>query len=215
MKIQTCTRFIPVVALAACMFGCDEPAPNTDAPSATAQPTAAETTPPTKPASTPTPTAAVKKPSHPCPDGSEGDGTMDKPCKAKGAARIMDVKWTGKISDKGPSFRVTNKAKLEILYGNIFVYFYDKAGKQLEIDGGEKKHKRVGCGGDIFAGPMKPGETATLWFSCVKKDDVPEGTASIEAELKTVGFTGDDGKADTFWRNDDLVPEERPKGGVK
>ena len=52
-------------------------------------------------------------------------------------------------------------------------------------------------------------------FSCVKKDDVPKGATFIEGEIQTVGFTDDAGKIDTYWRNDDLVPEERPKGGIK
>ena len=30
-----------------------------------------------------------------------------------------------------------------------------------------------------------------------------------------VGFTDDAGKNDTYWRNDDLAPEERPRGGIK
>jgi len=129
----------------------------------------------------------------------------------------MEAKWTGKMSDKGPSFKVTNKTKLEILYGHIVVYFYDKAGKQLAVPaaGGKTRPKRE-CRGNIFAGPMKPGEKATLWFSCVKKKHVPEGTAHVEAELLRVGFTGAKGKrADTYWRNKDLVPDERPKGGIK
>ena len=72
------------------------------------------------------------------------------------------------------------------------------------------------CFGNIFAGPMKPNEKAVLTFSCVKKKHVPEGTAAIEAEMRTVGFTAKDGgKPDTYWRNKDLVPNERPKGGVK
>ena len=56
---------------------------------------------------------------------------------------------------------------------------------------------------------MKAGEKATLQFSCVKKSQMPEGATAIEAELKTVGFTGKEGKrADTYWRNEELVPDE-------
>jgi len=137
---------------------------------------------------------------------------------AKGKARLMDVKWTGKIDEKkGPSFKIESKSDLEILYGQLTVYFYDKAGKQLEVPAGEgKSHPTQKCSGNIFAGPMKPGEKAVLWFSCVKKDHVPEGTAHIEAELQMVGFTGATGKkADTYWKNEDLAPDERPKGGAK
>jgi hypothetical protein len=204
------------VAVAASLTGCDAPPKETAAATATAEQTA-PAPPPPAPTSAPTATVVANKPSHPCPEGSEGEGTLEKPCGAKGPARIMDATWTGKITDKGPSFRVVSKAKLEILYGNVVVYFYDKAGKQLEVPVGEDKTKPfISCAGNIFAGPMKPAEKATLWFSCVQKSHVPEGTAAIEAELKTVGFTAKEGnRSDTFWQNADLVPAERSKGGIK
>ena len=128
-----------------------------------------------------------------------------------GSKRIMEVTWTGKIKDKGPSFRVKNNSKLEVLYGNLFVYFYDKAGKQIQVgEEGKKKPYRT-CRGRIFAGALKPGEKATIYFSCVKKKDVPEGAKAIEGEIKTVGFTDKSGKrTDTYWQNADLVPKERP-----
>jgi hypothetical protein len=49
----------------------------------------------------------------------------------------------------------------------------------------------------------------------VKKDDVPKGAVNIEGEITVVGFTDSEGKNDTYWRNDDLAPEDRPKGGIK
>jgi hypothetical protein len=112
-------------------------------------------------------------------------------------------------------FKVTNNAALEVLYGNIIVYFYDKEGRQLDVPG-DKPTKKVSCAGNIFAGPMKPKEKATLTFSCVKNSHVPEEAVAIEVELKTVGFTAaTGGRADTYWRNEDLTPDERPKGGIK
>jgi hypothetical protein len=63
---------------------------------------------------------------------------------------------------------------------------------------------------------VKPGEKIFMFFSCVKKEHVPEGTATIEAEVKTVGFADEEGKKNEFyWSNPDLVPNERPKGGSK
>ena len=80
----------------------------------------------------------------------------------------------------------------------------------------DKKQKSLTCGGDIFAGPMKAGEKAFLNFSCIPKDVVPEDAAAIEGELEIVGFTGKESKkADTYWKNEDLVPKDRPKGGIK
>lgn len=209
---------LSAVALAATLSGCEKPKETTAAPTATSTAAEPATSAPVKTAA-PTAEPEAPKPSHPCPEGSEGEGTFKKPCDGKGATRLMEVQWTGKTDDKGPQFRVTNKTKLEILYGYLAVYFYDRAGKQLEVPGeGDKAkpRKRQTCGGNIFAGPMKAGEKAVLTFSCVKKKHVPEGTAAIEAEMQMVGFTGKDGdKADTYWRNKDLAPDERPKGGVK
>lgn len=163
------------------------------------------------------PTEEAPKPSHACPKGSEGAGTFKEPCVAKGKQRIMEVTWTGKMDEKGPSFRVVNKSDLEILYGKIAVYFYDKAGKQLKVAGHESDapDKQL-CAGNIFAGPMKPKEQAVITFSCVAKRHVPEGTKAIEAEMTMVGFSGkDSNKSDTYWKNADLIPDERPKGGIK
>jgi hypothetical protein len=151
-----------------------------------------------------------------CPKGSSGPGTFDKPCAGKGATRLMEVAYTNKSDDKGPQFKVTNKSPAVVLYGRIVVYFYDKAGKQLDVKDSEgKTHPNKGCGGNIFGGVMKVNEKATLSFSCIKKTDVPDGTAAIEAEAVQVGFTTDEKKSDFYWKNDDLAPDQRKKGGVK
>jgi hypothetical protein len=205
------SKLVPPVLVALTLLACD--APKETAAPASAAPEAITAAPSEAP---PAPTVAAKKPSHPCPEGSEGEGTQKDPCLAKGVARIMEAVWSGKTTDKGPQFRVTSKSTLEILFGNIIVYFYDAAGKQLDVAQDDKPQPHLSCSGNIFAGAVKPGEKITLWFSCVKKEHVPAGTAAIEAELRTVGFTDDSGKrSDTFWRNDDLVPSKRPKGGVK
>ena len=199
-------------ALAACLTGCEQEKAKEAAPSAT--PIATASAPPVTP-SAPVASAPERKPVHPCPDGSSGKGTFEEPCKATGKTRIMEVLWNKKIGDKGPTFQIVNKAKLEILYGKIVVYFYDKAGKQIEISGGDKPRRRLTCAGEIFAGAVKPGEKIFVNFSCVKKEDVPKGSTAIEGEIQTVAFTDDAGKNDTYWRNDDLAPEARPKGGIK
>jgi hypothetical protein len=63
---------------------------------------------------------------------------------------------------------------------------------------------------------MKPGEKAVLTFSCMKKSHIPEGTTAIEAEMQMVGFADATGKKSEFyWKNAELTPEERPKGGIK
>jgi hypothetical protein len=164
------------------------------------------------------PSASASGPVHDCPEGSTGDGTLAKPCDAKGTARMMELTWTGKTTDDGPSFRVTNKSKSTILYGKVVAYFYDKAGKQLEVkDAAGKASPNKPCAGaNLFGGVMKPAEKAVITFSCVKKEHVPEGTAAIEGEVQMVGFAdASEKKSEYFWRNSNLTPDTRPKGGVK
>lgn len=173
-------------------------------------------------AATPTVTASaapvVLPPRSDCPKDSAGPGTLEQPCVGKGAARLMEAKWTGKTDDeKGPYFAVTNKSASPILYGKIAVFFYDKAGKQLEVKGKTKQLPYLVCAGsNLFSGIMKPAEKATLTFSCVKKSDIPEGTAAIEGEVVVVGFAdATEKKSEFYWSNQDLAPEVRAKGGVK
>ena len=130
---------------------------------------------------------------------------------------MMEVTWTGKTDDKGPSFRVVSKAKETILYGKAFSYFYDKAGKQLDVKDAEGKPRpNKMCFGNMFSGVMKPAEKAVITFSCVKKDHVPEGTAAIEVEMQMVGFAdATEKKNEYYWRNAELTPDVRPKGGIK
>ena len=198
-------------------------------PRATASASAAAAPPLAPPASaTPSTPASAAAPAsatapavaHDCPKGSTGEGSFDKPCQAKGNARLMEIAWTGKTDDKGPSFRATNKSSLVILYGKIAVYFYDKAGKQLEVpDDSVSPAKTVPyrtCSGNIFGGVMKAGEKAVLTFSCVAKKHVPEGAAFVEAEMQSVGFAdASEKKVDFYWKNPDLTPDVRKKGGVK
>jgi hypothetical protein len=133
---------------------------------------------------------------------------------------MMQVEWTGKTDDKGPSFRVVNTSPKTILYGKIAVYFYDKAGKQIEVmsksGDSDKTRPYATCSGNIFAGVMKPKEKATITFSCIKKDTVPDGTAAIEAEIPMVGFAdATEKRNEYYWRNDAIVPDERAKGAGK
>jgi hypothetical protein len=201
-----------VVVVVACLgAGCEEEPAGTAKPAAsTAAP--AVTEPPAKP-SAPVASAEPEE-QHDCPESSTGTGSFNKPCEAKGSERLMEVKWTGKLTDTGPSFRVMNKAKLPVLYGRMAAYFYDKAGKQLPVKGeGDKESPMRWCAGKIFQGPMKVDEKAVITFSCVNKGHVPEGTQAIEAEMQMVGFTDEEGKTTEFyWRNKDLTPDAREKG---
>ncbi len=201
-----------VLVLATVLFGCEEEA--TKEPVATKKSAAAAAT----TVAPPPPAKSVEppKPRSDCPEGSSGLGTFEEPCKGSGDSRMMEVKYTGKTTDEGPKFSVTNKTKKKILYGSIAAYFYDKKGKQLQVKGAEKTKPMQLCSGNIFAGAVNPDEKIFVFFSCVKKADIPEGTDTIEAEAKTVGFADEAGERnDFYWQNKDLVPDERPKGGIK
>jgi hypothetical protein len=207
---KTLLATVAILALVGCSKDESPPAP---APSASAAPPPSATAPPPPPAP-----SAAPEPPHDCPTGSSGPGSFTKPCDATGSARMMDVKWK-KTDDKGPSFAITNKSKLVIVYGKIAVYFYDKAGKQLDVQDDStppKARPYHTCSGKFFGGPMNAGEKAVLTFSCVPKSVVPDGTATVEAEMQMVGYGDATGKKiDFYWRNNDLAPDARPKGGVK
>ena len=215
-KTSTWMKAGMLCAMAAAALGCGKD---------DAKPAAVDAAPPpaptpSTPASTPPPAPTASAPPVDCPKGSAGEGSFTKPCDAKGNARMMEVVWTGKTDDKGPSFKVQNKSTQVILYGRIAVYFYDKAGKQLEVKDpsatppkGKPYHT---CGGNMFQGVMKAGEKAVITFSCVSKDNVPDGAVAIEAEMPVVGFAdASEKKVDAYWRNNDITPDVRKKGGVK
>jgi hypothetical protein len=208
-----CRTLRLTLTLAALLCGCEEDAKKESVP---VQPSASVAATASAPAPAPTPPPAPPKPREDCPEGSSGLGTNAEPCKASGDSRMLEVKWTGKISDEGPKFSVTNKSQKPVLYGSVAVYFYDKAGKQLQVTHATKSRPMQICSGNIFAGAVKPGEKIFVFFSCVKKSDVPQGTAAIEAEAKGVGFANEAGtQSEFYWSNMDLVPDERPKGGIK
>lgn len=202
-------RLVLTFALTALLCGCEEEAAEKKTATPTASAAKAAVAPPAPPSAEPAP-----KLREDCPKGSSGVGTSEKPCLASGDARMMEVKYTGKITDEGPKFSIVNKSDHQILFGSLVAYFYDKAGKQLQVTAGDKARPSQPCSGNIFAGAVKPGEKIFMFFSCVKKAHVPEGTATIEAEVKTVGFADEAGKKNEFyWSNPDLVPDQRPKGG--
>jgi hypothetical protein len=210
------------VAASILILGCAEEqktaAPAASSSAAQARPAAPSAAPPPSAVATPAPSAAPPPNREDCPEGSAGPGILAAPCDAKGTSRQMEVIWNNKIDDKGPFFKVNSKSKKTILYGKVFVYFYDKAGKQLEVKDDEgKSHPYKQCSGNtIFSGTMAANEKAVIQFSCVQKKHVPEGATAIEAEMQMVGFADESGKKNEFyWRNNDLTPEARPKGGIK
>jgi len=203
------SKILSGFALATLLFACEEEAKK-EVPAPKPSASAAAVAPP------PAPVVQPPKLRDDCPDGSSGVGTQAEPCLGKGDSRMMEVAYTGKTTDEGPKFSIVNTSKNPILFGSLVAYFYDKAGKQLEVTADGKPRPMQVCSGRIFAGAVKPGEKIFMFFSCVKKAHVPEGTATIQAEVKTVGFTDDAGRESIFyWSNPDLAPEKRPKNNLK
>lgn len=134
---------------------------------------------------------------------------------------MVTLAWRGKYDDKGaPTFQVHSVAPKTTLYGRVAVYFYDKAGKLIDAketaEGSDKAHPFHTCSGNVFSGGLAPNEKAAYNFSCMSKSNIPDGMASMEAEAFMVGFADSTVKKNEYyWRNEDLTPDARPKGGVK
>ena len=149
-----------------------------------------------------------------CPDGSSGEGTTSSPCKAGSpTSRLMELKWTGKIGSKGPIFAVTNKAKRPISQGDVQVYFYDAAGKQLQVSllGMSDKKSHFWTSGAVFNGDgVKAGETQEVEFG-QGPAMFPAGAVNAEGEASRVCFaTGKpDWDCDVNWENAALKGDTR------
>jgi hypothetical protein len=218
---MTFMRTPATLAIALAFVACSNEEAKSQAPATPSAAPSASATPDATPSAVPSASATAEEvePHHDCPGKSSGVGSFTKPCEAKGGERVMTVK-SKKIDDKGPSFAIKNIGQTTILYGKIAVYFYDKGGKQLDVtddSGTATKTKPFHtCSGNFFQGVMKPSESAVLTFSCVPKKVIPDGTATVEAEMQMVGFAdATEKKIDFYWRNSDLTPNVRPKGGVK
>ena len=203
-----------------CVACKDEPKTGTAASAS-----ASASAPPTVASAAPSATASAPEPMvsrTDCPPGSNGPGTFGKPCEATGNARMVELSFKGKYDDKtgGPMFNVHSKAPKTMLYGRVAVYFYDKAGKLIDVkeapEGSDKTHVFHTCSGNIFAGGLAKDEKAAYNFSCMGRSNIPPGMASMEAEAFMVGFADSTVKKNEYyWRNNDLATETRPKGGVK
>jgi hypothetical protein len=217
--MSTTNTWALFAVMAACA-ACSKDQPKSTAASASASASAAPTA---SVAAAPSASASAEpEVQHDCPAGSTGKGSSSHPCEAKGADRMVTITWTGKSDKDGsPWFSVVSKAPKTMLYGHLALYFYDKKGKQITVkdpvEGSDKTHAYHTCGGNVFAGGLNPSEHARYTFSCMKKADVPDGTAAIEGEATEVGFVTPDlnKKTEFFWKNADLAPEARPKGGIK
>ncbi len=165
-----------------------------------------------------------KKDKTTCADwGGTGSLTFQDPCKLKPPSPVK-AKWTGKYvkgsSGEVPEVEVENGFDLELSWGFVNVFYYDKDGKQLEItyESGTKTKRHYENGSGILKN-IKPGEKKMLALG-PPKSATPEGTETIEVEI--TGFALEHAenakkKDDKHFRVDVGVPsfDERPKGGWK
>jgi hypothetical protein len=200
-------------ALAACLVvgGCegnkeDAPKPAASAPAPTASAKADGST---KEAATP-PAGEGKCGALGC----TGEGTFFDmcDCKAKPQTAPFKAKWSGKYSDffKQPEFEVTNTTDKDIHWGSVAVYYYDKAGKQLETDIKGTKYKSGRENGSTMS--LKPNETKTMTMG-FKKESEPKGIDTIEVVFDGWCFGKYDDKASHLCVRVEKAPEERAKSG--
>ena len=193
--------FVTVLVLSFAVSGCSK---KSEGPGASASASAA----PSASVAAPAGTGGV------CPPNSSGKGTAEEPCK--GTGRVLEAKWTGK-NNKKSVFSVTNKLKSKVDFVQASIYYYDAAGKQLEIpnkDNPKYPHKSASPSGGLFT--IGPGETKEIELGFTV-DLIPKATKSIELEFNKVGWVSSDpnAKDDVYWENSALAPENRPMGANK
>jgi hypothetical protein len=189
------------ICTALALSACDKTDAGATATNKPAAPAATQTS--NQPAATPAaaPAPAASK----CPAGTKGVGTQIDPCEAKGAKRFIELTYAGKDDEGASQFTMKNVSDKPIGNASFYTFFYDKAGTQLAKDG-QKAY--VGRAGSLRS-PLAPGQSATVALE-PSKAEWPEGTATIEAEAVMLSF------GDGVWmKNMDLMPSDRPKGGVK
>lgn len=148
-----------------------------------------------------------------------GTGAFPDRCTLKGPSPVKG-KWTGKYVDsfgrEVPELEIENGFDLELMWGFVNLYYYDKDGKQLEItyENGSKA-KRFYQNGSGLLQNIKPGEKKKLALGPTKKE-TPEGTDTIEVEVTGFGFElpNRDPK-NKFFDVEIANYDERPKGGWK
>jgi hypothetical protein len=139
------------------------------------------------------------------------DCTFEKMCDFDG--RLVEAKWTGKLADDGAVFRVRNLVSRKVTWDDVGVWYYDDAGKRLQIKRDSDTFEKSWCSGGCIS--LDPGETKEVSLGFEKKY-VPKGAKSIEAEVVGVGYEDKkDATQTVYFENDGMAPDDRPLGGVK
>ena len=147
-----------------------------------------------------------------CPLEASGAGTAGEPCV--GTDRALEAKWTGK-NKKASVFSVTNKLMWPVDFVQASAYYYDAAGKQIEVPlSWNSKYRAKSWDGSVGLVMIQPSETKEVELG-YDVDSIPKATKTIEIEFSKVGFKVSGSTSESYWQNDSLAPSDRPMGGSK
>ena len=146
--------------------------------------------------------------------GCTGEGSFSKmcDCKAKPQPAPFAVKYAGKYSSffEEPEWQITNTTDKDIHWGSAAVYYYDKAGKQLEAKFGEKTLKAYRVNGSNLS--LKPNQTKTINLG-FKQGDEPKGIGSMEVVFDGWCYGKYDDKRSHHCIRNERAPDERARSG--
>lgn len=141
----------------------------------------------------------------------KGDFFQKCDCKGKGMTPPLVAKWTGKMHPffKEPTFEVENTSDKDIHWASASVYYYDKAGKQIEVKLKDRpdKYKKSSINGSNFTfKPKEKKELALGW----KEENHPKDAVKIEVVFDGWCYGVYNDKANELCINVDRAPDERP-----
>jgi len=140
-------------------------------------------------------------------------GDFFEPCDCKGKAMTppLVAKWTGKVDSfyKRASFSVENTSDKDIHWGSVAVYYYDKSGKQVEVELKDRKEKFKAARSNGSNFTFKPKEKKELSLGWDEKS-YPKDVAKIEVVFDGWCYGTYDDKASHLCVNVDRAPDDRP-----
>lgn len=116
-----------------------------------------------------------------------GTGTREDMCKFEGdilAGRYLPIE-----DDRGVIFEVSNPWDHEVTWLSATVYYYDAQDQQMTIEVEGTEHPMAKVEGITVALPGKRSTKIPLGF---KREQLPEGVAKAEVEIRAFGWAGED-----------------------
>lgn len=146
--------------------------------------------------------------------GCTGEGTFFEmcDCKTKPQPVPFAAKYSGKYSSffKQPEWQITNTTDKDLHWGSAAVYYYDKAGKQLEAKINDKPYTASRVNGSNLT--LKPNETKTIHIG-FKQDSEPKGVASMEIVFDGWCYGKYDDKSTHQCMRIERAPDQRARSG--